>query len=124
MSRGMIGVTILGLCSMGLFVVAEDSIAPPAEPESVTFTPVKTEKGDLIQVTAGDVKFWVGSLWLAEPNKSSGEGLKAKNGSLTGWSPVHRDGESSSVKISGFSLFLHRMPQARVESRSKQKLSN
>jgi hypothetical protein len=109
MPRRVVPMTVVMVCLVGLFAVSnekaatDEKAAASANPELVTFSAVKTERGELIQVSAGEVKFWVPSVWLSPPNKSSGDGMRVQNGRLV--SLVDREG--SEATMSELSLYLH-----------------
>jgi hypothetical protein len=111
------------VCLVGFFAIADEKgekAATSAEPESITFTAVKTERGDLIQVSAGEAKFWVPSVWFSPPNNASGEGMKAQNGRMV--SVVDREG--SEATMSELSLYLHPSRQASTKSQAPPSNSN
>lgn len=108
MPRIVVPLTVVMVCLVGFFAIADEKATTSAKPDLVTFTAVKTERGDLIEVSAGDVKFWVPSVWFALPNKSSGDGMKAQNCGMV----ALLDREGSRAEMAEMSLYLHQSPQA------------
>lgn len=107
MSRGLITFAIVCLCSVGFMAPAGEKAAAPANPQTITFTPTKTDKqGWMIKVTAGDVIFWVPSLKFQDPDKSNAGEMQALNGHLTSCTTTDSDGNQKVVKCSRLSLFL------------------
>ncbi len=111
MLRGVTALAIVCLCSIGLMAFAGEKAAAPANPQAITFTPTKTDKqGWMIQVTAGDVTFWVPSLTFQHPDKSNAGEMKAVNGHFTSCTATDSEGNPKVANCSGLSLFL-RQPQ-------------
>jgi|ERR1700685_2749553 len=120
MLRRVVPLTVVTVCLVGFFAIADEKAATLPKPDVVTFTAVKTERGDLIQVSAGDVKFWVPSVWFSLPNKSSGDGMKAQSGRMVSL----LDREGSSATMSEMSLYLHPLRQASKRSHALPSKSN
>lgn len=103
MLRRVLPLAVVMVCLIGFFGFADEKPATSARPEFVTFTAVKTEKGELIQISAGDEKFWVPSVWFALPKKDSGDGMRVQNGRLV----LSVDREGSQATMTEMSLDLH-----------------
>jgi hypothetical protein len=120
MLRGTIAVAIVGLSSISLFAIAEENAAPSAEPEAITFTPVKTEVGEMIQVTAGIVKFCVPSIRMQKSDGSLSAETKAEHGILK----CSTDDDGRQARIGKVSLYLRPARQVPTALPSHRKNSN
>jgi len=69
MSRIVCTLTFAAFLVAGFVVLAGGDPTSPTNPNAVTFTAVKTEKGDKIRVTVGDLAFDVRELELKRNDK-------------------------------------------------------
>jgi hypothetical protein len=110
MSRVVCALIAVAFLSAGFIVLAGSDAASPTKADAVTFTAVKTAKGDAIQVTVGDIAFEVPSLELKR-NDQIRVVLVAGNGQLNTIVPLdpgvhHRAEDLQGIAITGKSYSL------------------
>jgi len=64
MSRIVSALALTAFLSAGIVILGKARAASPDKADVVTFTPIRTPKGEAIQVTVGDIAFEVPSLEL------------------------------------------------------------
>src|SRR5579872_4591070 len=92
MSRKTTLLVAVGFCSIGLVFVARAE--SPATEETLTLTAVKTDRGEAIRVTVGDMAFVVPRLAF-QNDKWQSQDITVKDGKL--WFPGVGVGSSSGL---------------------------
>jgi hypothetical protein len=107
MSRKTTLLVAVGLCSIGLVLVARAE--SPATEETLTLTAVKTESGSAIRVTVDDVTFVVPRIAFEGQDKRLSPEITVKDGKL--WVPGVGVGQSAgltgSISMSEMTIKLH-----------------